>query len=137
MAYVKRTIAGKLTIALAAIFVMASGSALGLGEKYSEQGKELGAEIYIVLNKYGYCEKRDGCSGVLFGEHGNRVNIHLYGLTDMRIIGAVVGYVAERGMDITKGVPITIEIYREQKEKTTGFRSFIVDPFIVMEINKQ
>jgi len=118
-----------LTLFLCAVSLML----LGMGEKYSEQGGRLGRRIHTLLMTEGYYKKNNE---VLFGEHGNRVNLHLYGIHDHKVIASVLSVVAAEGMEITGGVPITIRFFSKPQKELLGLKSFTASPAIIMEVNE-
>lgn len=111
---------------------------MGMGEKYSEQGGRLGKRIHALLITEGYCAKNNNlnCKDVLFGEDGNRVNLHLYGVHDRKVIASVLSVVAAEGMEITGGVPITIRFFSKPKKELLWLKSFTASPAIIMEVNE-
>jgi len=111
---------------------------MGMGEKYSEQGRALSPRVYEVLFREGYCTDWQDCyrKEVMFGEDGNRVNLHLYGVQDRKVIASVLSMVAAEGMEITGGVPITIRFFSKPKKELLGLKSFTASPAIIMEVNE-
>jgi hypothetical protein len=112
---------------------------MGMGEKYSKEGHALSKKVYEVFLQQGYCTDVNDCykKEYFFGEHGNRVNIHLYGVTDRKLISTVFAMVLNEGSEVTGGAPITIRVYpRPKKEYMVGFKTFTKEPIITMEINQ-
>ena len=110
----------------------------GCGEKYSKQGHRLGKKVHEILLHEHYCQRTNNknCQGVLFGEHGNRVNLNLYGIHDQKIITSVLTMVVTDGLQITGGVPITIRFYAKPKEELLGLKAFTASPSIILEVNE-
>ena len=111
---------------------------MGMGEKYSKEGHALAKKVYEVLIQHGYCTEIRDCNKKLTiaGEHGNRVNIHLYGVTDRKLISIVFNMVLNEGPEITGGAPITLRVYPRPNSEYMGFKSFSKEPIITMEINQ-
>ncbi len=112
---------------------------MGMGEKYSKEGNALGKKMYDVLLQQGYCADLKDChkKEALFGEHGNRVNLHLYGVTDRKLLSIIFAMVLSEGSEITGGAPITIRVYPRPNKEYLGFKSLTKEPIITMEINQQ
>lgn len=108
---------------------------MGMGEKYSKQGGRLSNRIVNVLITDGYCQGQD-CKGIVLGEHGNRVNLQLYGVRDQKVIASVLSMVAAEGLKITDGVPITIRFFAKPKNELLGLKAFTANPSIIMEVNE-
>ena len=72
---------------------------MGMGEKYRKQGGLVYKKILNVLVTENYCHDAQDCyrKEVIFGEHGNRVNWHLYGVHDQRVIASILTVVATEG----------------------------------------
>jgi len=113
---------------------------MGMGEKYSKEGKALGKKVFEVLHQQGYCSNTDPTDcykkQLLFGDYGNRVNLHLYGVTDRKTLSTIFAMVLSEGSEITGGAPITIRVYPRPKNEYLGFKSFSKEPIIAMEINQ-
>lgn len=130
----------QFTIILVAIFVaITSTDCLAIGEKYSQRGQALYKSIIETLINKGICVDNDDCTKKvsIYGEDGNQVNVNMYSATDSMIVGAILGHVASDGLRITEGVPITVRVFREPKEKHLGFKAAfgLNKPAIILEVN--
>jgi hypothetical protein len=125
---------------LALIFFVCSASLMlmGMGEKYRRPGGVLYHSIINTIIAYGYCSDEQDCyrKEVMFGEHGNRVNLHLYDIHDQELIASILSMVATKGMQITGGVPIMIRFFSKPKKELLGHKSFSASPAITMEVNE-
>lgn len=132
----RRMRAQRLTLILCVCAV--SLMLMGVGEKYRKQGNALSLRVYDVLLREKYCTDLQDChrKEVMFGEDGNRVNLHLYGVHDRKVIASVLSVVAAEGMGITGGVPITIRFFLKSKKELLGLKSFTASPAIIMEVNE-
>lgn len=110
---------------------------INAGEKYSMQGGALSHKIRDVLVTTGYCPDKKNCIDTVFGRHGDKVNLNLYGITDTKIIAAVLSMVAIEGLKTTGGVPIRIQFFSTPKEELRkGFKEFTKKSTITMEVNE-
>lgn len=107
-------------------------------EPYREQGHALSKELFTILIAESMCSDGQDCNNkeLLLGEHGNRVNLHFYGVNDPGVIAKIVSVVAEKGLRITNGAPITIRFYKKTKKELLGFKSFFAESSITLEINE-
>ena len=110
---------------------------VGCGERYTSEGNLLAQEISRELVNRGVCENQRDCFNKLpiYGEHGSHVHFNCYevGQKNKLILNAVINIVVTRGMEITKGVPITIEAFPKSHEEYVK-SSFSKKPIIKMEV---
>lgn len=103
------------------IVLFLGSSLMGCGEKYTEQGNALAQEINRELIGRGLCKNSRDCFDLLpmYGEHGDQVYFNFYGVNagNRRAFTIVIELVMSRGMEITKGVPITIQAFPKPHEE--------------------
>jgi hypothetical protein len=125
----------KFLCILAALACMALLSSCG--EKFRDQGDQLSVAIHAELQRAGRCNDAQDCKDkfVLLGEHGNQVNLNMYGVTDRTVRSDVLRFVSTSGTAITGGVPIALSFYSDPKsELVSGHQS--ADPDQTLRINK-
>ncbi len=124
------------------IFLFSSLEVYAGGKKYSEQGKKFGDAMHRALVSKGLCKTPRECYDLLPGtiETDSLVLVHLYevGERNQAAFLTVVALSLTDGMQITGGVPITINAFRETHEKyrTSGLVIKNVKPFATIEVNK-
>ena len=109
----------------------------GCGEKFTQEGNALGVAINEHLIAQKLCLDISDCQKKLemYGGHGNQVNFSVYAVKNPKLIHAVAGFVASEGIQITKGVPISIAFYAEAHENHVGIFNF-TRPIIKLEVLK-
>lgn len=124
------------------MIVISSFFLMGMGERYSEQGRALGKAVYEELIRQRFCTDFSDCQKKkpMYGENGDRVRLNLYGIQDRELLSKVFSMVAKDGMGITNGAPITLSAFPGQKADYLGlgFRNIfnLYEPIMRLEINK-
>ena len=124
------------------IFLFSSLGVYAMGKKYSEQGAKFAAAMHNVLVSKGFCKTPNECYDLLPRtiETDSMVLVHFYevGEKNYPAFLTVVVLSLTDGTRITGGVPITIEAFRETREKyrTSGLVIKDVKPFAIIEVNK-
>lgn len=118
------------------ILIVLSITICGCGEKYARQGELLSAAIKRNHEKE-RCLSSENCwsNFEVFGEHGNRVNINIYGVDSEKDISGTLMFVSENGLRITGGVPISLRFFREKKEDLLNESKFAT-PTQMLRIDK-
>ena len=129
-------VAGLLMVDVAGILMM---RIMGPGERYTREGHALGKKVYQTLIQEGFCADLRDCQKKepLFGEHGDRVYLNIYGITDHRILSAIFTMVVSEGRKTTNGAPITLTAFQKPKKEYMGFNSFSKESMIKLEVNEQ
>lgn len=112
------------------------GSAIAMGEKYSEQGQALSKAIDRELINSGLCKDYNDVKNklLMYGGHGNQVNFSIY-KPDRKILAATFEFLIAHGLEITGGVPIAIRVYPKSREEY-GNIVFSPNPTIQLEIKE-
>lgn len=101
---------------------------MGCGEKYSEQGKVLSTAISHELINRGMCANNSDCFNLLpmYGEDGDRVHINFYnvGPINKKALVIAIELVISRGIEITHGVPISIQAFPKPHDEYINFKNF-------------
>jgi hypothetical protein len=110
------------------------------GEKYSNQGHAVYAELTKHLIAKSICKDFTDCSNKLqiYGEHGNQINFNMYGQATKTYANAVIEYLTNNGVSTSGGVPIRLEVYELPKKSHMGFNSIFnpAKPIITLELSK-
>jgi len=124
------------------LFFGTSLGAYAMGKKYSDQGKKFSDAMHSALVSKGFCKTSRECYDLLPGtiETDSLVLVHFYEVSERNQAAflTVVALSLTDGMQITGGVPITINAFRETHEKyrTSGLVIKNVKPFATIEVNK-
>jgi len=124
------------------IFLFRPLEIYAMGKKYSEQGKKFGDAMHSALVSKGFCKTPRECHDLLPGtiETDSLVLVHFYevGERNQAAFLTVVALSLTDGMQITGGVPIKINAFRETHEeyRTSGLVIKNVKPFATIEVKK-
>lgn len=120
-----------LAILLATVF---ANSARAMGEKYTNEGQALSAEIDKELIRQKLCKDSADCFLIvpMYGGHGNRVNFTIY-KPDKKALAVIFQFLILYGTEITKGIPISITVFPKSREEY-GNMFFTKEAIIELEI---
>lgn len=127
---------------LGSVFFSSSQGVYAMGKKYSEQGAKFADAMHNALVSKGFCKTPSECYDLLprTVETDSKVFIQFYevGEKNLPAFLDIVALSLTDGIRITGGVPITIEAFRETREKyrTSGLVIKDVKPFATIEVNK-
>ncbi len=122
---------------LAITFLLMEGKpAMAMGEKYIEQGNLLSKALDKELINRGICKDVTDCQNKvpMYGGHGNQVNFTVY-KPDQKALAATFDFLIMHGIEITKGVAISIRVYPKSREEY-GNVIWPLNPTISLEIKE-
>jgi hypothetical protein len=107
---------------------------------YSDQGDALSQALYEDLVKKRVCSNMPACSQMLqmYGSDGKRILLNMYAQKDTVLVSKVVAFLVEKGLKISRGMPITLKVFSAPKSKYLGLKSISSknDEFLKLELNK-
>lgn len=127
---------------LGSIFFFSPQWVYAMGKKYSEQGGKFAVAMRSALVSKGFCRTPEECYTLLPRtiETDSMVFVQFYEIGEKSHAAflTVVALALSEGIQITSGVPITIEAFRETHEKyrTSGLVIKNVKPFATIEVTK-
>ncbi len=104
------------------------------GEKNSEEKNALARSINTYLIEKGFCTSGEECNKKLdayVGRGGKHIAYSLYGISNRKMIAVFIGFVVEHGMEITQGVPVTIDVYPKRRAE---YRNFLLPQKSIIEV---
>lgn len=121
---------------IVAITSLISGLSHAAGEKFQEQGNRLGMAMSTVLINEGACFSTQDCNDkeLMFGGHGDRVNLSFYGIQDARLINSLISEAILFSSKSEFKVPVAIKFNFLPRAQLQGFRLKPVKPDISVEI---
>lgn len=95
----------------------------------------------VELIDRGLCKTPQECSEKLRTAvgYGDRIylNCHNVNANNRKMFAVVTELVISRGMEITKGIPVTIQAFPKSSDEYVNFKNFFSkDPLIKVEVNK-
>lgn len=110
------------------------------GDKFSEPGNSLYSAILDNIKQHNLCSTNQDCFNILkiYREDGDRIHLNMYGQKNRTVSSLVTDFLIKNGIAITKGKPITLTVFEQEKDQTTGIKSITIktEPSIRLEINK-
>ena len=105
-------------------------SLISCSEQFSKNADDLYRAIMNELIKNNFCTAIIDCSKKyhFYGENGDRIHLNLYDATDPTVIRTIFGFVSEKGLSVSNGVPITLRAYTKPKDYYLNKLSEIVSP---------
>lgn len=110
-----------------------------MGEKNKQELNLLWIGIRSMLIDKKYCSSPEDCHKKLplYGEGGDRVHLNIYSYSNKDIISSVMEFVSREGISITRGVPITVQVFAKDKsEYENSVGMIFVKPVIKLEVNQ-
>ena len=128
-----------ITITLLSALLFSELSFAGAG--FTEQGNALTAALYDELVKQKVCSintQLSTCSLQMLRADGKRIHLNMYGQTDTLLASKVAAFLVEKGIIITRGMPITLKVFPAPKTEYLGLKSVfgLTDATLKLEINK-
>jgi hypothetical protein len=108
---------------------------------YTEQGNALTKALKEDLIQQGICSldtRLPTCDLQMYRADGKRIHLNMYGQTDTILASKVAAFLVEKGLKISRGMPITLKVFSAPKSKYLGLKSIFSknDELLKLELNK-
>ena len=130
-----------LTTALVIFFTsLVFSQASFAGGGFTEQGDALSEALYDELIKTRACSDDLMCTRSLqiYRADGKRIHLNMYGQKDTVLASIVVSFFIEKGLKITRGMPISLKVFSGPKSQYLGLKSIFGknEEILKLELNK-